>query len=250
MMNELKGISTDARVESCQIEEGVKIYGNAEVKSSNLGLGSVIGDQAIVMNSTVGEYASINRRNYICRSHVGRFSYTGIGTTVFSANIGNFCSISWNVSVGGGNHDYGHVTTSPLWRFRKMVDGQVDHSKNSELQKRFEAQLGCVIGHDVWIATNAVILRGVEIGNGAVIGAGAIVNKNVEPYSIVAGVPARTKKKRFDEKTIEALQCIRWWDWPTEVIQENADLIYSSKIDDSVVQRLREVAKEYRVCLK
>ena len=88
-----------------------------------------------------------------------------------------------------------------------------------------------------------MLLRDVRIGNGAVIGAGAVVTKDVEPYSIVAGVPAKIIKKRFDDKTIEALEQIQWWAWPVAVIRNNLDLIYSTKVDDSVIKKLFEIAK-------
>lgn len=115
--------------------------------------------------------------------------------------------------------------------------------KNSELQKRFEDQGQCQIGHDVWIATNVVILRNIKIGNGAVIGAGAIVTKDVEPYSIVVGVPGKVVKKRFDNKTIEALEEIQWWNWPRKVINQNIDLIYSTKVDEACLEKLRQISR-------
>ena len=107
-------------------------------------------------------------------------------------------------------------------------------------------QTKCCIGNDVWIASNAVILRNLNIGNGAVIGAGAIVTKDVEPYAIVAGVPARVIKKRFDERTIEVLNGIEWWSWPIEMIRENLELIYCSTVNESVLEELKQVALELK----
>ena len=78
-----------------------------------------------------------------------------------------------------------------------------------------------VIGNDVWIGYEAVILSGVTVGDGAVIGARAVVTKDVPPYTVVGGVPAKEIKKRFDEKTVEALLNLRWWDWEKEKIRRN-----------------------------
>ena len=78
-----------------------------------------------------------------------------------------------------------------------------------------------VIGNDVWIGRKAVILSGVTIGDGAVVGTMAVVTSNVEPYTIVAGNPARPVRKRFDDSTIQNLLQLRWWDWPTEKVKEN-----------------------------
>jgi acetyltransferase-like isoleucine patch superfamily enzyme len=84
-----------------------------------------------------------------------------------------------------------------------------------------------VIGNDVWLGYGSMIMSGVGIGDGAVIAAGAVVTRDVEPYSIVAGNPARLIKKRFDEETIDKLLKIKWWDWPVEKINNNLNLIYN-----------------------
>ncbi|WP_372995815.1 CatB-related O-acetyltransferase [Lutispora sp.] len=241
-MNESNYVSSDAVITDSKIGDKVKIYKNAEVRKSSLEEYVSIGDQTIVLNSNIKNNSSINRRNYIYRSSIGSYTYTGIGSMIRSAEIGNFCSISWNVSVGGGNHQYNNVTTSPLWRFHMMDSFAKNPKTDIELSKTFNKQAPCIIGNDVWIGTNAVILRDISIGNGAIIGAGAIVTKDVEPYSIVAGVPARVIKKRFDDKTIELLEKIQWWSWPKEIIRDNLELIYSSAVDDNVIEKLMQIS--------
>lgn len=91
-----------------------------------------------------------------------------------------------------------------------------------------------VIGNDVWIGFEAVIMAGVTIGDGAVIGARALVTKDIPPYTIVGGVPAKPIKKRFSEKTIETLLQIRWWDWPKEKIQKHIPAIQSGSIEQLI----------------
>src|SRR5690606_16503456 len=138
------------------------------------------------------------------------------------------------------------VTTSPLWRFMMLDEGNLNHESNKDLKDRYNEFGGCEIGNDVWLATNSVVLRNVQIGNGAIIGAGAIVTKDVEPYSIIAGVPAKKIKMRFDDKTIEVLEEIQWWNWPVEIIRQNLDLIYSTKVDERVIERLKEISNSLK----
>ena len=229
-------ISASAIVTDSSIGERVKIYRNAEIRNSKLGAHVSVGDQTIILRSDIKSNVALNRRNYILRTEIGSYTYTGIGTMALSATIGRFCSIAWNVSIGGADHEYQNVTTSPLWRFHVMDSG----SRVSEVD--YDNQAKCCIGNDVWIASNAVILRNLSIGNGAVIGAGAVVTKDVEPYTIVAGAPARVIKKRFDERTIEALKEIEWWNWPIKTLRENLELIYCSTVNEGVLQKLKQIA--------
>ena len=87
------------------------------------------------------------------------------------------------------------------------------------------------IGNDVWLGYEAVILAGVTIGDGAIIGARAVVTRDVPPYTIAAGVPAKPLHKRFDEQTIARLQQLQWWNWPPERIAANLKAIQSGQID-------------------
>ena len=88
-----------------------------------------------------------------------------------------------------------------------------------------------MIGNDVWIGYEAVIMQGVTIGDGAIIGTRAVVTKDVPPYTIVAGVPAKPIRKRFDDATIRKLEALRWWDWDEETIKRNLPAIQSGEID-------------------
>jgi len=230
-------ISDSAKIASSTYGSGLKLYRNAELRHSVIGNFVQLGDDSIVLKSNLESNIAINRRNFIQESHIGRFTYTGFNTVVRGADIGRFCSISWNVSIGGKNHDIDHVTTSAIWGFYNMYGEKL---KDFHYGKD---KGPCQIGNDVLISSNAVILRDVTIGNGAVIGAGAVVTKDVEPYSIVAGVPAKKIKMRFDDKIIEALEEIQWWNWPVETIRANIELIYSTKVDEDVIQQLKEIAK-------
>lgn len=157
---------------------------------------------------------------------VGKFTYGINDKTVESKqylkSVGNFCSINADANIGTlGNHPIDLVTTSnmlwnPMW---KMLD-QYDQ----ELLDRYNKPI--VIENDVWIATNAVVLPGVTIHNGAIVAAGAVVTKDVPPYAIVGGVPAKVIRYRFDSHIINELLKIKWWDWDDEKIKANFELFF------------------------
>ncbi|MGI8969082.1 MAG: CatB-related O-acetyltransferase [Chloroflexota bacterium] len=141
-------------------------------------------------------------------------------------SIGRFCSIARDVTILlGGEHHMEWVTTYPLDLF--LGDG--DTCSLSPLSKG-----DVVIGHDVWIGQGATILSGVNISNGAVVAAGSVVAKDVPPYAIVGGVPARLIRYRFDQLTVAQLMNIEWWNWPIEQIREAMPLLLSPGIDEFV----------------
>ena len=226
-------ISNDSILENNIIGKNVCVYKNAEVKNSNLADYVSIGDSSIIINTNLSGNNSINRRNYILNSDIGKFVYTGINSIIRRAVIGKFCSISWNVDIGGGDHPKDKTTTFLLERF-----DQLDKNPNIYLKKNINnIKSKCIIGNDVWIASNAVIIKNVKIGNGSIIGAGAVVTKDVEPYSIVAGVPAKIIRKRFDDSIVEILERIKWWDWSIDIIRKNVNLIFSKKMDENLINK-------------
>jgi acetyltransferase-like isoleucine patch superfamily enzyme len=142
--------------------------------------------------------------------------------------IGKFCSIAGDVRIHlGGNHRTDLVTTYP---FRAFPDDwpQAKYLRPTDVDAISKGDV--IIGNDVWIGSGATILSGVKIGDGAVIAAEAVVTSDVEPYSIVAGNPAKFIKKRFDEETISRLLKIKWWDWPVEKIRNNVNVICSDNV--------------------
>ena len=187
-----------------------------------------IGDYSRVGDTVFGEHAFLQRNNMVYSAKIGRYSYTGKNVTIWHAEIGSFCSISWNVSIGGADHDYNRLTTHTFLYydgFGLMPEGETGYDRFAE---------PCVIGNDVWIAANACICRGVRVGDGAVIAAGAVVTHDVEPYTIVAGVPARPIKKRFPDEVISRLLAMRWWELPADLIRENYAIFNARPAKDSL----------------
>ncbi len=133
--------------------------------------------------------------------------------------IGKFCSIAVGVRiVASGEHNYRAVSTFPFYAHYLKKNAEKDTFTKGEV----------IIGNDVWIGANAIILSGVTIGDGAVIGAGSVVTKNVPPYAIFAGVPAKLIKFRFNQDTIDNLLKIRWWDWDEQFLTANIDTMYEN----------------------
>lgn len=181
---------------------------------------SFIEDHNISLNMQTGRYSMIRKGSEITFDTVlGDYSYiSGPRAYVDGAIIGKFCSIARQVTLGVKGHNYHWVTTSPI--IQSVAYGMVN--------ERVEApQKGpVVVGNDVWIGMNANVLGGVKIGDGAVVAADAVVTKDVPPYAIVGGNPARIIKYRFNEETIKKLLNIRWWDWDDQTIKARVNDFY------------------------
>ncbi len=142
--------------------------------------------------------------------------------------IGKFCSIACGAKFmfTSGNHSLKSLST---YTFPIFFDEWELDSKN--ICDAWENKGDIVIGNDVWIGYEAVIMSGVKIGDGAIIGTRAVVTKDVSPYTIVGGVPAKQIRKRFDDKTIEKLLSLEWWNWGEDKIKRNISAIQSGDID-------------------
>ena len=133
--------------------------------------------------------------------------------------IGSYCAFGKNIHIITENHDYNYpVMQYTFYRhfFGKEHPGVTKYPPNKERTKG-----GIEIGNDVWIGHNTTILSGIKIGNGAILGNGCIVTKDVEPYSIVSGIPAKKIKMRFDDEIIQYLLEIKWWNWSEDKIKRN-----------------------------
>ncbi|WP_086981680.1 CatB-related O-acetyltransferase [Vibrio aphrogenes] len=138
------------------------------------------------------------------------------------AKVGSFCSFAPNITVVAGNHPI-HFKSTHAFLYRKN-DGFI--SSNMDISQ-FCNNDKVNIGSDVWIGANVTILPGAHIAHGAVVAAGSVVNKNVPPYAIVAGVPAKIIKYRFSPETIEFLLQEKWWEWEDEKIKQQLPKMYN-----------------------
>lgn len=149
-----------------------------------------------------GENSVIKAGSFVTDdSRIGANTYIGYRCMITSARIGRYVSIANNVSIGPGEHDPRNVSTSSFFY-------------EDELEQLTRGD--CIIGHDVWIGNDCLIRRGVNIGIGAVVGANSFVNRDVEPFAIVAGSPARVVGHRFAPAVSQRILSSRWWDLPLE----------------------------------
>lgn len=143
--------------------------------------------------------------------------------------IGKFCSIACGAKFmfTSGNHSMKSLSnyTFPIFFDEWGLDAK-------DICNAWDNKGDIVIGNDVWIGYDAVIMSGVKIGDGAIIGTRAVVTKDVSPYTVVGGVPAKPIRKRFDDETIEKLLALRWWDWSYEKIKRNIPAIRSGDITE------------------
>lgn len=138
--------------------------------------------------------------------------------------IGKFCSIACGAKFifNSANHTLSSISTYPFSIFFEEWGLNI-----KDVAAAWDNKGDIIIGNDVWIGYEAVIMAGVTVGDGAIIGTRAVVTKDVPPYTIVGGVPAKPIRKRFDNETLDELLKIRWWDWPEEKIARNIQAIQS-----------------------
>lgn len=182
----------------------------------------------------------IERRAILHNTQIGAHSSIGYNSVVRFATIGKFSESSWNITIGGGEHPLHHLSTHSisLYGFSNKKTGKVNGDYDFY-------QLPVSVGNDVWIATGAQIKRGVTIADGAVIGTNAVVTHDVGPYEIWAGVPAKKIGQRFDDKIIERLLKLKWWDLPENILEDNIEL-FSYKLTEETLEKLESVVLEFR----
>ena len=149
--------------------------------------------------------------------------------------IGKFCSIACGAKFlfNAANHTLSSLSTYPFPIFFEEWGLDTD---TSSIAKAWDNHGDIVVGNDVWIGFEAVILSGVTIGDGAVIASRAVVTKDVPPYTIVGGVPAKTIRRRFDEDTIFKLLALKWWDWAEDRIRRNLQAIQNGLLDTDFIE--------------
>lgn len=178
---------------------------------------------ASVSRSTVADYVDIGPNWTVSESRLQDYSYlAGCDGMVIHADVGKFCSIATHVIINPGDHPMNRVTQHHCtYRRRRYGFADTDDAEIFDWRGRRR----CRIGHDVWIGCGAKVMAGVTIGHGAVVAAGAVVTRDVAPYRIVAGVPARPLRFRFDNQVIDKLLAIAWWDWDRRTLERRfADL--------------------------
>lgn len=172
---------------------------------------------SMIFDSEINKRAAVRQKARLYHVKLGRYSYIGRNTLIQHTEIGSFCSISEDCNIGMPSHPTTFVSTSPVF----LQGSNYLHVNFANFP--YDDCPTTMIGNDVWIGTRVQIKSGIFIGNGSVIAAGAVVTKDVPDYAIVGGIPAKVIRYRFDEKTINEIRKIEWWNWPEERILENKD---------------------------
>ena len=185
-------------------------------KRPALGVEPAIDPTAHVRDCTLGIYTMVGPNTFMNESRFGDYSYVMQHCAIEWADIGKFCSIAASTRINPGNH--------PMWRaalhhftYRSKAYGF--HLEDDTEFFAWRKAHGVVLGDDVWMGHGSTILPGVKIGTGAGIGAGAVVSKDVPPFAIVGGVPAKVIRFRFEKNVQEKLLNLAWWDWPHEKLE-------------------------------
>jgi len=167
-----------------------------------------------IVNSHIDNSSKVESGTQFVNSTMKKHSFCGYDCDINYAEIGSFCSIANGVVIGGGMHPVKWVSTSPVfYEGRDSVKSKFSTHKRERNEK-------VIIGHDVWIGQNTLIKQGVKIGVGAVVGMGSVVTKDVAPYSIVAGNPAKIIRMRFAEEIADRLLKSCWWNLEEDLLEK------------------------------
>jgi len=228
--------NTSIRIKNSYVSQEVVIGDNSEISNAKLSFNGSLGKGAFVDNAQVsgvftsGEGCKLYKCELSGNITLGKYtSLWGPNLDVYSGKqkvtIGSFCSIARNVSIQTFNHNSKKLTSYFIGQ--NLFHEQWDNERVSKGD--------IIIKNDVWIGAHCVILGGVKIGNGAVVAANSVVTKDVPPYSIVAGTPAKVIGTRFDTATIAEIEVLAWWDWSIEKLKKHKHL-FENEFNSSVLK--------------
>jgi phosphonate metabolism protein (transferase hexapeptide repeat family) len=189
---------------------------------------TIIDPTARLREAAIGRRCEILANTRVEYAALGDYSYLGENCDVADAAIGKFTAIANAVRIGAPNHPMGRPSQHRFTYCPEYYEASATRDRGFFADRRAAK---VTIGNDCWIGHGAIILPSVIVGDGAVIAAGAVVSRNVPPYTIVGGVPARPIRRRFPDAVAERLVRIAWWDWPDEVIFERLDDFRSESIE-------------------
>ena len=213
-------------------KDGVVIKLNTRLDGVKLGSGDTIAEHVYLTNVSLAEYVNVAHHAEIASSSIGKRTSVGRYTKIRDAKIGSYCSISWDVTIGATAHRLDHSSTHAFW-YRSQF-GLAD-------ENLFLPASEVTVGNDVWIGCGAILMPGITIGDGAVVGAGSVVTKDVPPYTVIAGAPAKPLKSRFDSDVAMRLRKTEWWNWSDALLTESMPL-FSEPLSFEILDKMEQAS--------
>ena len=195
----------------------VRLFKSKLLERKNKSKSLKIGYMSSAINSGFGIYNTLYDNVTLNEVQLGDFTYIAGNTAISKTKLGKFCSIGPNCKIGLGKHpSHTFVSTHPIF-FSDLKQAQITFAD----KKYFAEFENITIGNDVWLGSNVIVVDGVNIADGVIVAAGSVVTKNIPPYAIVGGVPAKIIKYRFEKEEIEKLLEIKWWDNDVDYLKYN-----------------------------
>ncbi len=177
-------------------------------------------DCEITADCTFGAYVEIGRGSRVAHSALGDYSYCDRFADIANARVGKFANIAAHARIGATDHP---MEKASLHHFHYRSADYWDDARHDEAWFAHRRTRIATLGHDTWIGAQAMVKPEARVGHGAVVAAGAVVTRDVAPYWIVAGVPARPVRRRLPERTAERLIALAWWDWSHDRLRETLE---------------------------
>ena len=191
-----------------RLGDDVIVGPRARVMHSSLGPRCVVEESAELYHCTLAEDVSVQAKSILNQVRIGRYSYLSREASLNDVSVGSFASIGPRALLGCGDHPVDLASTAPVFYSTRRQCGVTFAAVDFPAERRT-----ITIGHDVWLGANVFVRDGVTIADGAIVAAGAVVARDVPPYAIVGGVPARLIRFRFPSDTIQRLRAVQWWHW-------------------------------------